>query len=209
LLLFFLCFRIIGQRWKNIDPDRLSKFSELAAEDTERYKTEMSAYNARQESKMRNELKAPPVSYPALGGAGPSSMDRGGPPPQQGYPSSASMYGSPGGYDPSGYGMGASAAMGGYGGYSDYSGYGMAMGGYGMPESAPGMSYGNPYGQPMEAPPSAYGSAGGSYMGGMMGGGYQGGMIMGYDQYGQPMDGSVPPPGPYSSYGPPGSWGQG
>ncbi|KAG7346778.1 HMG high mobility group box-containing protein [Nitzschia inconspicua] len=198
--------KIIGQRWKNIDPDRLSKFSEMAAEDTERYKTEMASYNARQESKMRNELKAPPVSYPPLGAA--SSMDRGGPPSQQSYPGIAPMYGSPGGYDPSGYSMGAPAAMGGYGGYSDFSGYGMGMGGYGMPESAASMHYGNIYGQPMDGQPGLYG-AGAYSMGGMMGG-YPGAM-MGYDQYGQPMDGSGPPgvPGPYSSYAPQGSWGQG
>lgn len=156
---------------------------------------------------MRNELKAPPVSYPGLSSSG--SMDRGGPSSQQGYPSAASMYGSSGGYDPSGYGMGAPSAMSAYG-YADFSGYGMGMGGYGMPESAGSM----PYGPPMDGQGGAYGAPGsaGSYsMGGMMGGAYQGGM-MGYDQYGQPMDGSAPPgapPGPYSPYGPQGSWGQG
>jgi hypothetical protein len=206
LLPFFV--RIIGQRWKNIDPDRLSRFSELAAEDTERYKTEMTTYNARQESKMRNELKPPQVTYPGLGITGAGPMDRGGPPSQPMYPTSASMYGSHGGYDPA-YSMGAPASMGGYGGYSDFSGYGMGMGGYGMPESNANMSYGGAYGQHMEPPPGSYGN-GGYSMGGMMGGGYQGGM-MGYDQYGQPIDGSVPhgAPGPYSSYPPHGGWGQG
>jgi hypothetical protein len=205
ILFHFFWVRIIGQRWKNIDPDRLSRFSELAAEDTERYKTEMTTYNARQESKMRNELKPPQVAYPGLGMAGPGSMDRGGPPSQQVYAPSASMYGSHGGYDPA-YGMGAPGSMAGYGGYSEYSGYGMGMSGYGMPESA---AYGGAYGQPMEAPPGSYGG-GGYSMGGMMGGGYQGGMMV-YDQYGQPIDGSIPPgaPGPYSSYPPQGGWGQG
>ena len=47
--------KIIGTRWKNIDPDRLNKYSELATEDTERYKKEMAEYNGRQEAKMRSE----------------------------------------------------------------------------------------------------------------------------------------------------------
>jgi hypothetical protein len=157
---------------------------------------------------MRNELKPPQGTYPGLGVAGPGSMDRGGPPSQQVYPSSASMYGSHSGYDHP-YAMGAPGSMAGYGGYSDFSGYGMGMGGYGMPESSASMSYGGAYGQHMEAPPGSYG-AGGYSMGGMMGGGYQSGM-MGYDQYGQPIDGSAPPGahGPYSTYPPQGGWGQG
>ncbi|GKY97454.1 hypothetical protein MPSEU_000703800 [Mayamaea pseudoterrestris] len=53
--------KIIGQRWKNIDPDRLQKFSELAAEDTDRYKKEMLLYNGRQEEKMRVEAMKPPA----------------------------------------------------------------------------------------------------------------------------------------------------
>lgn len=28
--------KVIGQRWKNIDPDRLAKYSEMASEDAER-----------------------------------------------------------------------------------------------------------------------------------------------------------------------------
>jgi hypothetical protein len=84
--------KIIGQRWKNIDPDRLQKFSELAAEDTERYKKEMQSYNGRQEEKMRNEALKPAVpSYEMHSkpvGAPPSYSD----------PSMASMGG--GGYGP-------------------------------------------------------------------------------------------------------------
>uniref|UniRef100_A0A7S1H549 HMG box domain-containing protein n=1 Tax=Thalassionema nitzschioides TaxID=33649 RepID=A0A7S1H549_9STRA len=53
--------KLIGQRWKNIDSDRLSKYSELAAEDTERYKKEMQSYNGRQEAKMRSEALKPPA----------------------------------------------------------------------------------------------------------------------------------------------------
>lgn len=53
--------KLIGQRWKGIDPDRLSQYSELAAEDTERYKKEMLSYNGRQEAKMRSEALKPPA----------------------------------------------------------------------------------------------------------------------------------------------------
>lgn len=54
--------KLIGTRWKNIDPDRLSKFSELATEDTERYKKEMVTYNNEQQAKARIEQEQPP--YP-------------------------------------------------------------------------------------------------------------------------------------------------
>ncbi|KAI2498630.1 high mobility group [Fragilaria crotonensis] len=53
--------KLIGQRWKGIDPDRLSTYSEMAAEDTERYKKEMLSYNGRQEAKMRSEALKPPA----------------------------------------------------------------------------------------------------------------------------------------------------
>jgi HMG-box domain len=53
--------KLIGQRWKGIDPDRLSQYSEMAAEDTERYKKEMLSYNGRQEAKMRSEALKPPA----------------------------------------------------------------------------------------------------------------------------------------------------
>lgn len=58
--------KLIGLRWKQIDPERLTKYSELAAEDTERYKKDMVSYNGRQEAKMRSEAMkpgAPPPSY--------------------------------------------------------------------------------------------------------------------------------------------------
>lgn len=115
-------FRIIGQRWKNIDPDRLSKYSELASEDTERYKNEMQSYNGRQEAKMRSEALKPPVSF--------SSGPAGGPPmpPDRGPPAYGSdMRGHPGYPDMSGYGSMGAAGIGGmgggYGGYGDFSGY--------------------------------------------------------------------------------------
>jgi hypothetical protein len=80
--------KVIGQRWKNIDPDRLQKFSELAAEDTERYKKEMQSYNAKQEQKMKTEAMKPTPAYAemhmktnlgAAGGYGDPSMGYGFP----------------------------------------------------------------------------------------------------------------------------------
>jgi len=124
--------KIIGQRWKNIDPDRLAKYAKLAAEDTERYKTEMQAYNGRQEAKMRSEALKPPVSFTGSS-TGPSiPSDRG-----VAYPDVRGAYGDmPGptfaGMGPTSMGpMGAAAGMnGGYGyGYGDFTGYGnMGMG---------------------------------------------------------------------------------
>ena len=125
-------FRIIGQRWKNIDPDRLSKYSELAAEDTERYKTEMQAYNGRQEAKMRQEALKPPVTYGnnSAGGVGPG--DRVGVPYADARGGYGDMSGAgfpgmpPSGMGPSSMGPGGPGGMSsGYGyGYSDFPGYG-------------------------------------------------------------------------------------
>lgn len=175
--------KIIGQRWKNIDPDRLSTYSEMASEDTERYKTEMQAYNGRQEAKMRSEALKQPVNYPsqsmgmARGPEGyPSHPDMGRGPPPGMY---ADQMGSMPPYSPAG--------MGGYGPYGgmEYGGYGGmgygGMGGYG------GYSMGPPQGPPGMEDPNY--SRGGGYGGmGMMGGGYQGGPppMMGY--------GGGPPP---------------
>lgn len=61
--------KLIGQRWKGIDPDRLSTYSEMAAEDTERYKKEMLSYNGRQEAKMRSEALKPPAWNAGKGAA--------------------------------------------------------------------------------------------------------------------------------------------
>lgn len=165
--------KLIGQRWKNIDADRLTRFSELAAEDTERYKKEMADYNGRQELKMRNEaLKPSAPSFPrgASKDMGPG-MDRGGYSDIAGFQGGGGMGGYP------------------YGGM-EFGGYGMPMGsmyGYGYP----GMG-----GPPMGGPPQGQGDnmggqgghpgarmdqgqyGGGMY--GMMGGGFQGMMGYGY-----------------------------
>jgi hypothetical protein len=127
--------KLIGQRWKNIDPDRLTKYSELASEDTERYKTEMQSYNTQQEAKMRNEAMKPMPSY------GQDRYDRG---PPMGYPPEhmGMHYGNP--YTAAQYGMD-------YGG-----GYGMGMGGYG--------AYGG-YGAPQEGMMGGYGAGYGAYQG--------------------------------------------
>lgn len=125
--------KIIGARWKNIDPDRLAKFSELASEDTERYKKEMQSYNGRQEAKMRSEaLKPQPYQHAANGarrsemaGSVAQSQD---PRHQQAYPDMGAGYSyAPGyGYDAYGYGM--------YGYASPGYGYPPTMGGGGSPE---------------------------------------------------------------------------
>jgi len=147
--------KLIGQRWKNIDPDRLSKYSELAAEDTERYKKDMQAYNGRQEAKMRSEALKPPAwnggeseSVPAGYRNGvPDAAARSLPP---GYNDAmAASYANQaaaatmGGYAPNPYaGMGLSSAYAMQGMYpSAYGGYGAgAMG----PEAAAmrGAAYG-------------------------------------------------------------------
>jgi len=228
--------KIIGQRWKNIDPDRLSKYAELAAEDTERYKTEMQAYNGRQEAKMRSEALKPPVSFPGSSVVGAIPNDRVG----VSYPDGRGGYGDmagagfPGmpsnGMSPSSMGPGGSTSMGpggmssGYGyGYGDFTGYGsMAMNPYGggMP-----MGYGGYSSQPMEHQ-NPYGGTSYGSMGMMGANAFQGGMAMGYsDQtYGsnQQMDPPPQQPGTHpaggggynasSGYGsgPPhqGNWGQ-
>eukprot|EP00980_Cylindrotheca_fusiformis_P028412 scaffold22599_cov139-Cylindrotheca_fusiformis.AAC.3 len=183
--------KIIGQRWKNIDPDRLSTYSEMASEDTERYKTEMQAYNGRQEAKMRSEAMKAPVTYAPSAVAGgppgrgpdgyPADMSRAHPAmyPEQMGGMSAFNPGSGGGYGPYG-GM----DYGGYGGMG--MGYG-AMGGYG------GYGMGAQGHMGMEDPNFA---RGGGYGGmGMMGGGFQGSM-MGYGGGGPPPEYSAPPQHP-------------
>lgn len=180
--------KIIGQRWKNIDPDRLSTYSEMASEDTERYKTEMQAYNGRQEAKMRSEAMKAPVTYAA-------SSVSGGPPGRgpDGYPADMSR-GHPGMYADQMAGMSA-FNPGGAGGYPPYGGmeYGSygAMGmGYGAMGGYGGYGMGAQGHMGMEDPNFA---RGGGYGGmGMMGGGFQGSM-MGYG-------GNAPPPPPPPEY---------
>jgi len=204
--------KIIGQRWKNIDPDRLAKYSEMASEDTERYKTEMQSYNGRQEARMRSEALKPAQTY------GSSVPDSRMPP---GYPPQGPMSGGPdpsrGGYPDQMGGFGNPAMAGGYnpyGGGMDFGGYGGM--GYGM--SAYGGGYGMPPGQEMamRGGMDPYGGSAGYGQMGMMGG-FQGGM-MGYggmppQDYGappHPMDQHGPPPphpGMYGGYGGPPGWG--
>ena len=122
---FHLLYRIIGHRWKNIDPDRLSKYAELASEDTERYKNEMQSYNGRQEAKMRSEALKPPVSFSSGPVVGPPMQPDRGPlvygSDMRGHPGYADMSGAA--YAGMGAsGMGAGGMGGGYG-YGDFSGY--------------------------------------------------------------------------------------
>jgi HMG (high mobility group) box len=136
--------KIIGARWKNIDPDRLAKFSELASEDTERYKKEMQSYNGRQEAKMRSEALKPQAYAAAnarrseMAGSVSSSQD----PRQQAYPelNPGYSYASGYGYDAYGYSM--------YGYGSPGYGYSTAMGGGGSPEQMAAYAA-DPYGRGM------------------------------------------------------------
>lgn len=197
--------KIIGQRWKQIDPDRLAKYSELAGEDAERYKKEMKTYNSKQEAKMRSEaVKPPPSSYSGTPTASrgraemvtpstPTGMD---PRQQSGYPPEMGMqsaFGSPmaGGY---GYGMEY-----GYGGM----GMGASMYGYaGYPASPEQMGAyaADPYGRGMYQQP-------GSPMGMVHPSQYQ---QMGYPEQGYPPQG-YPPMDQYGqqpgAYPPQGGWG--
>lgn len=203
--------KIIGQRWKNIDPDRLNRFSELASEDTERYKKEMQTYNGRQEAKMRNETLKPPVQYSGRQDISKAPDTSRAPPVYHGMDSMAGMnsafstgmppgpYPNPyGGMEFGGYGMGMGMSM-----YGPYGGYPMGGG------HDPSMSQMN--GRMMDPMAGQYPPPSGMY--GMMGGGYQGGMI----GYGGPPPGGPEYPGmdpnqgpPMYGYGPPGGppgWG--
>mmetsp|Transcript_23941 Transcript_23941/g.33599 ORF Transcript_23941/g.33599 Transcript_23941/m.33599 type:complete len:341 (+) Transcript_23941:1594-2616(+) len=186
--------KLIGQRWKNIDPDRLAKYSEMASEDTERYKKDMQAYNGRQEAKMRSEALKPP-SYGGLpaggagqaggkgvpggagaagGGAGADNKMPGGFPDQMAAMNPAMGGMGAGGYNPyagmdlSAYGGMAQQHMGMAGGmYNPYGAYGMAGAGAGGADAAA-----------MRGAQMQQGGAAGMY-GQMVMGGMQGGM-MGY-----------------------------
>ena len=134
--------KIIGSRWKNIDPDRLAKFSELASEDTERYKKEMQSYNGRQEAKMRSEALKPQTynTGPARGRDG-----MGGPPggdPRHQYPEMNPGYAQGYGYGMDAYGYGMYASPYAYAGYPPQS---MGSGEGGSPQQ------GDPYARQMYA----------------------------------------------------------
>lgn len=140
--------KLIGQRWKALPPDRLTKYSELASEDTERYKEEMKAYNGRQEAKMRDEALKPQMAYPAPMKNSPGMMGE----PPRGPPL------------PTGYEMGVPTS-----GYATM-GYGGAPGGYPSMDS---YVYGAPSAVYAGAPYAAYPTAGGApSMAGSAPGGY-------------------------------------
>jgi len=202
--------KLIGQRWKNIDPDRLSKYSELAAEDTERYKKDMQAYNSRQEAKMRSEALKPPAwnggeseSVPAGYRNGvPDAAARNLPPGYNdamaaSYANQAAAAATMGGYAPNPYaGMDVGSAYAMQGMYpSAYGGYGAgamgpeaaAMGGAAQQAAAYGRQPGG----------GAAAAAQGMYSHQMMMGGAGGfpqaaGAAMGYGSQGYPSQGYAP-----------------
>mmetsp|Transcript_65368 Transcript_65368/g.76817 ORF Transcript_65368/g.76817 Transcript_65368/m.76817 type:complete len:387 (-) Transcript_65368:656-1816(-) len=150
--------KLIGQRWKAISSEQLSKYTALAAADTERYKKEMHEYNGRQEAKMRNEAlkqpvwgSGPPMQNPnmSMHGLGPMSM---GMPPGYGPPgqSGSSMP------HPSG-GTGSPPRSGPGDSYSGQNGVSGAVG-YGGPPSMMNQPYGaHPQFGGYQMDPSGYG----------------------------------------------------
>jgi hypothetical protein len=172
--------KLIGQRWKNIDADRLTRFAELAAEDTERYKKEMADYNGRQELKMRNEALKP--TAPAFSRTDMNKQAMAGmpDPSRGGYPEGMSGMNSA---------FASAAGMGGgypYGGMDFGAAYGMQMGAIYAPYGYPGMAgaQGGAPGGMGQADMARmdqsgqYGAAGGMYA--MMPGNPYQGAMMGY-----------------------------
>jgi len=150
--------KIIGTRWKNLPNDALSKYTELALGDTERYKKEMVVYNKKQDDAASQAMKAQteagrnlPNGAPGLPGgpmAGPYGGAQGnlyanpyGVPGMGGVP----QYNMPGGNMAfPGMQMGyPNPTYPGYGyPYQQYYGGGSAAGGY--PQSSPGPAPNNP-----------------------------------------------------------------
>jgi hypothetical protein len=50
--------RLVGQRWKNVSTEQLEHYNQLAAQDAERYKKEMEAYEQQQEQTMEDAKPA-------------------------------------------------------------------------------------------------------------------------------------------------------
>ena len=74
--------KLIGSRWKTVEPERLKKLNDLATIDKGRYDKEMQDYNSRQEERMRAEaLRANPPPAPhdeaPAGGLGPPADSQG------------------------------------------------------------------------------------------------------------------------------------
>lgn len=133
--------KIIGTRWKNLPNENLSKFTELALGDTERYKKEMVVYNKKQDEAATQAMKAQNEAVPNGAGAlpgGPMAGPYGG--------AQGNLYASPYGVP----GMGGVPQYNVPGGNMGFPG--MQMAGYPTPQF-PG--YGYPYQQ-------YYGGAGGN-----------------------------------------------
>lgn len=158
--------KLIGQRWKKIDPDRLAQFSALASEDTERYKKEMEAYVERQDAKLRTgPSEAYPTSYPTTSGrkgSGEELDPRGGFQDAPGGMTSAFSHTMPPrAYHPYAMEMGAHPNY----TYAEQQMYHSHYAPYGMgppPQDASGGMQGDHYGRPFPPPPpgSMYGNFG-------------------------------------------------
>lgn len=186
--------KLIGQRWKNIDPDRLQKYSDKAQDDTERYKKEMQAYNGRQEAKMRSEALKPPTwnassnrseGATGAGNNGPVTSEAGGD-SAAGGGAAANAAAGRGGYSAealaginSAFAANPAAAAGmGVGGYNPYAGMDLsAYGGMSQQQQMAGM-----YGGYAAFGDGQYGAGAGMYGMGMIGAGGRGfqANMMGY-----------------------------
>lgn len=84
--------KIIGSRWKNLPAEKLSKFTELALGDTERYKQEMVVYNKKQDDAATKAMKAQSenIALSMQNGASMAGGPLGGP-----YGAQGNLYASP------------------------------------------------------------------------------------------------------------------
>lgn len=151
--------KLIGSRWKALPPDRLTKYSELATEDAERYKKQMAQYNERQEGIRKQELansKAIAASYgsPSIMSSPHAEGDRVTMTSPYDMPSYGGIYASYSSMDPYAHPTGLSMSM----GYTSYAPYGAAGSSMMPPESSSSPPY-----EASGGGPTLYGSTGANY----------------------------------------------
>lgn len=186
--------KLIGRRWKAITPENLEKYTNLAADDAERYKKELAEYNERKEKGAMQEAQRNAMMAMNQAGGPGGRPDYYHPPPYHGHvpgPNpNMNMYGAP--YSG---GMGGPPYMGGpmyhnpgYG--SGYPDYGNSYGSRNPPDNS--YSQGGPPPPPQHShhpsPPGPVSSSSGYPPSGAM------------DPYGSgPNDYSSQPPPPHHS----------